>query len=677
MNRQEFVNYLLPYALDWEKQTGIPAEVFLAIGASESNWGATTTLFGIKGSGTAGGQNYGTHEIVNGQRQDITDQFATYNNPNEAFQAFVNLMQTSRYRDTWNQYQQNGDWMGLLRGIVDDGYATDKSWPDSIARLASTFSPTGEVGGTNSGAPSAQAAVGPNGRTVGQITGTDYQSPEERVWYLQQIGRTDLLSGQSGSAGPVNPLTTTTQPPPNGNFEHDVYGREPIRGSTSYNLPAPTPGRVSEPGSVTASGAKELAKLYQEYLNQPYSSKVITKGIADVEKELAGGVDGGRATYITAYITGQPPLPGVPNTTGWLQYIEDGISQLGAYRTAAEAMKNDPKNFDAYNRQQLDNIIKDVGKQIEDLTADREKANSILDTVKVQKLGFENTLNDLIRGAGAAKTQPPGYSTWSKDMKDLFNQVAPEVKAAYDKLPPAPTTDKGVSVSGAGAGGSVTAPPAPPITTLGTFNGLPVYDSRDAQVPSAIKGLAAAGGYILDSDAYGRIHLIPTGGQAGDKEHPSFTFTAQDLLNKQVDLGQFGGAIKDSLTTLQNDLYQQEVDRAKKLADLRAAGIVVPPEATPLPTGQNAETASGVGPYSAGQNKLATSIIRNINGQDIEIMPYGQPDVTRALASTVGDTPEKLAAEDAGRALDMSLVPLPATVTAPSDPFLEALKSGA
>ena len=139
--RQNFINAMVTPANAYAS-TGIPPSVWAAMGASESNWGRAPSVFGIKGVGSAGGANLATHEILNGKRVDMPDQFAAYNNLDDAFKHFVDLTSGGRYAGAWNHLQQTGDWQGFLRGITNAGYATDKSWPDSIISLASHIEKT-------------------------------------------------------------------------------------------------------------------------------------------------------------------------------------------------------------------------------------------------------------------------------------------------------------------------------------------------------------------------------------------------------------------------------------------------------------------------------------------------------------------------------------------------------
>lgn len=134
-----FVKQMYPYARAWSEKTGIPPQVFVAIGASETNWGRAGGFFGIKGASPSGrSQNYATWEMVNGKPVQTNDNFAVYDDPNEAFQHFTGLISSGRYAPAWQQFQQSGDWQTLLRGINDAGYATDPQWWQKIGSLSNT-----------------------------------------------------------------------------------------------------------------------------------------------------------------------------------------------------------------------------------------------------------------------------------------------------------------------------------------------------------------------------------------------------------------------------------------------------------------------------------------------------------------------------------------------------------
>lgn len=172
MARSDFIAIYGPYAQQWAEQSGIPAEVFLAIGASETNWGAAGSIFGIKGASPSGkSQRYKTWENVNGQRVYAVDDFAVYDDPNEAFQHFMGLVSNGRYAPAWQRFQKNGDWYEFLEGINKAGYATDPQWATKIANLSEGI--RGEVGDM----PARQTGPTQGGRPAPEQTGPGGDNP--------------------------------------------------------------------------------------------------------------------------------------------------------------------------------------------------------------------------------------------------------------------------------------------------------------------------------------------------------------------------------------------------------------------------------------------------------------------------------------------------------------------
>lgn len=193
--RLRFINQMKQYTPTWTASTGIPESVYIAIMASESNFGSADSLFGIKGSGTAGSKAYDTHEVVNGQKVGTNANFAAYNNPNEAHDDFIRLISTEpRYRAAWQSYQQTGNWRALLQGINQAGYATDQSWGEKIAALASwTAGKTGED--LNAGFAAGAHNVGVVNPSITKPSldlnkpldiNDFYRQDEQGAWYLDQ-----------------------------------------------------------------------------------------------------------------------------------------------------------------------------------------------------------------------------------------------------------------------------------------------------------------------------------------------------------------------------------------------------------------------------------------------------------------------------------------------------------
>ncbi|MDO8533765.1 MAG: hypothetical protein Q7S17_03370, partial [Xanthobacteraceae bacterium] len=159
-DRQAFIEQMLPVAQAWSEKTGIPPEYYLAINGSESNFGKADTLFGIKGPGN----NYATHEVVNGKNVNITDSFAKSTSPDNAYQQFHDLIGgAGRYAPAWQQFQADKNPDALLQGINKAGYATDPGWAQMISGMAGDIRGqiTGEAGQGFANAPTKPDVVPP------------------------------------------------------------------------------------------------------------------------------------------------------------------------------------------------------------------------------------------------------------------------------------------------------------------------------------------------------------------------------------------------------------------------------------------------------------------------------------------------------------------------------------
>ncbi|WP_308219506.1 glycoside hydrolase family 73 protein [Aggregatibacter actinomycetemcomitans] len=80
-DKQEFIRQTMPIAKAIEEKWGVPAEVTIAQAALESGWGKKVkgnAYFGVKGKGSKGSVNFGTHEVINGKKIRMNDNFASY-----------------------------------------------------------------------------------------------------------------------------------------------------------------------------------------------------------------------------------------------------------------------------------------------------------------------------------------------------------------------------------------------------------------------------------------------------------------------------------------------------------------------------------------------------------------------------------------------------------------------
>lgn len=237
MSRESFVASIMPYARKWETVTGIPAAVFIAIGASETNWGAAGGFFGIKGASPSGkSTSYKTWEMVEGVPVDTTDTFAVYDTPDEGFQHFISLISQGRYQPAWDAFKATGDWRTLLQGLNTAGYATDLQWFAKIASLA------GDING----------GVMPesiDGDTIAATAIRDWQVAE-KAW--REYQRTNRASADAD--GNVFILG------PDGKQKLDAKGKQVYQAYTSARQQVDDAIAIRE---VLGTGA-DAAKAYQE-----------------------------------------------------------------------------------------------------------------------------------------------------------------------------------------------------------------------------------------------------------------------------------------------------------------------------------------------------------------------------------------------------------------------------
>ncbi len=141
-SRQSFVRTAWPYMLEAAGGNQDAAEMMLAAAISENGsigsgkpiW--AHSYFGIKGKGTAGSARAATHEIINGQRVDIDDDFAAYNTPQEGMRGFFDFLENnSRYHPALARYRQTGNASQLFRDVNAAGYATDAGWAGKVENI--------------------------------------------------------------------------------------------------------------------------------------------------------------------------------------------------------------------------------------------------------------------------------------------------------------------------------------------------------------------------------------------------------------------------------------------------------------------------------------------------------------------------------------------------------------
>jgi flagellar protein FlgJ len=141
---EAFVRSLWPHAKKTAEQLGVSAKALIAQAALETGWGrrlvggdkgvTSHNLFGIKATGWKGAKvASGTHEYVDGVRQNIRDSFRAYSSAAESFADYARLLGKERYaqaRGTGEDVHRFAS--ALQRG----GYATDPSYASKITAIA-------------------------------------------------------------------------------------------------------------------------------------------------------------------------------------------------------------------------------------------------------------------------------------------------------------------------------------------------------------------------------------------------------------------------------------------------------------------------------------------------------------------------------------------------------------
>ena len=151
--QQDFMNRMLPHAMQASQSTGVPPQLMLGQAALESGWGKreirmadgsnSFNLFGIKANASWNGKvaEVMTTEYKNGVAYKQVEKFRAYSSYAEAFQDYSNLIsQNPRYAGV---LQQGMDSSGLAQAIQKAGYATDPDYADKLTRVITMINSMG------------------------------------------------------------------------------------------------------------------------------------------------------------------------------------------------------------------------------------------------------------------------------------------------------------------------------------------------------------------------------------------------------------------------------------------------------------------------------------------------------------------------------------------------------
>lgn len=134
MKPQEFIDQIAPAAQACMRMTGIPASFTIAQAALESSWGARApgcNLFGIKAGRSWKGPVvvFSTHEVINGKRIALEDQFRLYRDWAECLADRADFFRKNpRYAKCFEETTGPG-W---ARAVARAGYATDPDYAEKL-----------------------------------------------------------------------------------------------------------------------------------------------------------------------------------------------------------------------------------------------------------------------------------------------------------------------------------------------------------------------------------------------------------------------------------------------------------------------------------------------------------------------------------------------------------------
>lgn len=158
-NKQEFVNALMPAAIEQSQRTGVDPRIIVAQAAQETGWGKKApgnNFFGIKSHGKGGGQTFTTHEVINGKRVKMKDSFRQYESPADSVKGYGDfILNNPRYRP----FMAAEGLDNQLAALQASGYATDPNYSRSVGAIARSLpNANGEPVITPAGGPPPQSA---------------------------------------------------------------------------------------------------------------------------------------------------------------------------------------------------------------------------------------------------------------------------------------------------------------------------------------------------------------------------------------------------------------------------------------------------------------------------------------------------------------------------------------
>ncbi len=143
--QQDFVQRMLPHAMQASQDTGLPPHLMIGQAALESGWGrreirnadgsSSHNLFGIKAGAEWKGKvaEVTTTEYVNGVAHKQKAKFRAYDSYADSFRDYAKLLgENPRYADV---LEQTDSVQGFARALQQSGYATDPKYADKLSSV--------------------------------------------------------------------------------------------------------------------------------------------------------------------------------------------------------------------------------------------------------------------------------------------------------------------------------------------------------------------------------------------------------------------------------------------------------------------------------------------------------------------------------------------------------------
>lgn len=153
--RQQFIQQIMPYAIEASKRTGVDPRIIVGQAALESNYGQSApglNFFGIKSHGREGGQTLNTTEYGSGGAYKTADSFRKYGSMGESVDDYARFITENK------RYAPVREAQGIdaqLAALQKSGYATDPQYASKVGSIARSLD--GDM--KNSYTPPQQAAA--------------------------------------------------------------------------------------------------------------------------------------------------------------------------------------------------------------------------------------------------------------------------------------------------------------------------------------------------------------------------------------------------------------------------------------------------------------------------------------------------------------------------------------